>query len=462
MTGLLIRRDTAIPVVVATVLFGVSLRPGVPSSLAVLAGVLILGIAIYPARRQGLSLPNPRTTETTLLAAILIFAAATAVGWPPRGIGRTSEALEILPALVWAALALFVFLRGDAASKLTRSAIVLTTIAFTGLIGAIHIGATDGVGLDVLALHVEAADALRDGNNPYTDAVTVADGAPTAQPGDTIDGYLYPPITGLLYSLGKWTTPDPRYTSLAGWLVFLSVLGLCAVRRQGRRTLLIVLFMAAMPGWPIVLRAAWTEPVSLALAALAFLYWRRPVVSGIFLGSTLGSKQYFFVAAPLLALYRDSRWLKRTILAALVIVTTVGAALLWDFSAFWSAAVEFHMTTQPRPDSQNLVGLLASLGVNWEVPSFVPIVVGLLASIFSAVWARTRVQWFLALAFTLAISFVASSQAFPNYWFLIAGLCGVTLLDMTSSYVSSGADEHLINANETLSTSSHNRSSSAL
>jgi hypothetical protein len=38
----------------------------------------------------------------------------------------------------------------------------------------------------------------------------------------------------------------------------------------------------------------------------------------------------------------------------------------------------------------------------------------------------------LALGLTLAASFLVSSQAFANYWFLITGLCGLALLDVSA------------------------------
>lgn len=174
-------------------------------------------------------------------------------------------------------------------------------------------------------------------------------------------------------------------------------------------------------------------------------------MSGVFLGAMLGSKQYFFVAAPLLALYRGAKWLRRVLWAVLVITATIAGALLWDFSAFWSAAVEFHLTTPPRPDSQNLVGLFAVLGVDWDLPSLLPIATGLGASIATGLWARNRAQWFVGLAFTLATSFVVSSQAFPNYWFLIAGLCGIGLLAMTSDQGSTSPErkeEHAVKAGD--------------
>jgi hypothetical protein len=38
----------------------------------------------------------------------------------------------------------------------------------------------------------------------------------------------------------------------------------------------------------------------------------------------------------------------------------------------------------------------------------------------------------LGMGVTLAASFLFGSQAFVNYWFLIAGICGLVLADVVS------------------------------
>jgi hypothetical protein len=151
----------------------------------------------------------------------------------------------------------------------------------------------------------------------------------------------------------------------------------------------------------------------------------------------LASKQYFAVTAPLLLLHRESGWVRRAMVAGAVIAATIGAVILWDAGAFWSAAVEFHTSTPPRPDGLNLVGLASLLGLSWNPPTFLALAAGLLVAIAAGRRSAHRAGFMLALGLTLAASFLFSSQAFANYWFLIAGLCGLALWDSSTGL---GAD----------------------
>ena len=306
-------------------------------------------------------------------------------------------------------------LRREAETELTRSAAKLgrqRSIDRRVLIGHIK----------PIVENVEAADALANGLNPYTEAVEVANGAPNAEPGDVITGYVYPPVTAIFYALGQWTLSDPRYTSLFAWILVLTLVGLTVVKERRLQNLYLMLLLAALPGWPLVLRAAWTEPLSLAFLAMAFFLWRRPVASGIGLGLALASKQYFVVSAPLALLHRDQGWRKRITLAAIVIAVTVGVALVWDTAAFWSSAIEFHTTTEARTDGSNIVGLLAAFNISWAPPTVVTLGAGLAAASIAGRVSRSRRSFVLAMGLTLAVSFLVSSQAFANYWFLIFGL----------------------------------------
>jgi hypothetical protein len=216
--------------------------------------------------------------------------------------------LEVLPGVAWIILGLFIHLARPKHVRFAKTAIAGITLTLTAFLGVVHIVATHGMSFDVLFLHREAAHALTQGLNPYTDAVSVPNGAPTAAPDEMITGYVYPPIPLLFYSIGEWVFSDARYVSLLAFLMFLGVIAIQAVRRPGKGGVLTLLLMASIPGWPLVLRAAWIEPLTLALAAAAFAFWARPVLSSVFLGMTLASKQYFAVTSPLLAVFRGRYW----------------------------------------------------------------------------------------------------------------------------------------------------------
>ena len=428
-------RDTLVPLllVFATVLFGLSVRGGSLASFAALPATVVLFFVMGMAKKGAMGEVDPRLLETRLFIGILLFVVLGFFGWAPSSFGPTYQALEMVPFLVWGVLAAIVYIPSRDPSVALKRGVVAGGLVVTLATGILHVAATEGVGIDVLFLHKEAAVAIEQGLNPYTDAVTVPNGSPTAAPGDMIEGYVYPPVTAISYAVGEWGFSEPRYIGLVAWLTFLGLVGMTSTKRSGRASLLVFLLMASIPGWSLVLRAAWTEPLTLAFAAVAFTNWARPVVSGVFLGLTLGSKQYFAVIAPLLTLFRGRSWLRRAASAVSIVVVTVGAALVLDLSAFWESAVVFHTTTPPRPDSVNLVGLLASLGFEWNPPSVLAIVIGLGTAIWGGLRTDRRVQFFLAMAVALAASFAVSSQAFANYWFLIFGLCGLGLVDLTGN-----------------------------
>lgn len=225
----------------AVVLFGLSVRANSPGAgVATLAGAVALGFWLWRTSRQPEEdgLPMSERHEGRLLLGVLVFAVLGALGWAPSAIGPSTQWLERMPALAWGLMAVVVFMSRKRSDARRIAAVVTTaTLGVTLLVGLAHLQHVGGLGLDVNLLHVAAADALASGENPYTDAVEVPDGAPTAEPGDTISGYPYPPITGLAYAAGEWVFSDPRFTSLICWLGVLGMVGASAIRRSDRRSL---------------------------------------------------------------------------------------------------------------------------------------------------------------------------------------------------------------------------------
>lgn len=423
--------DPATLLLYSVVLFGMAARADKSAALAALVATVLVGATLVIDRRSppGYTIPDDSRHEKRLLAAVLIFALLGALGLVPSAIGPTNGELERLPGLAWAILAICLFVaRRRSDRKFVQWTVVSFTIVLTLVVGALHLRAVEGLGLDVHFLHVGAANALANGENPYTDAVVVPNGAPTAEPDDVITGYPYPPVAAVSYSIGEWVFSDPRYTSLAAWVVVLGLIGGSAIRTRSRETLYLMLLLATIPGWPNVLRAASTEPLSLALVTAAFLTWRRSKLSGFALGLGLASKQYFLVAAPIALLHRDEGWKRRLAIVIATAGVAVGLPLLIDFSAFWSAAVEFHSTTPPRVDSSNFVGILSSLGFDWTPPTALSLGAGLVVATALGRLSHSRNTLVLAVAAALGTSFMVSSQAFGNYWFLVAGLCVLGLI----------------------------------
>ena len=413
----------------ASVLFAVAVRGGPGVALAALVATSMLAWSINSARVTD----EPRLDVTTkrweggLLAVVVAFGLLGMLGWWPSAISPTTAALDRLPNLAWIGLGAVTYLKGTRKTRAIRLGVVAVTVVFTALVGLAHLS-VEGPKLDVYFLHIEAAGAIADGQNPYTDAVQVPNGAPTAQPGEMITGYPYPPVTAVSYSLGYWAFSDPRFTSLIAWVLMLTVFGVHAVRARNDRALYVMLIMAAIPGWPAVLRAGWTEPLSLSLIGYSYLTWRRANVSASFMGLALASKQYFAVAAPLLLVYRGRDRTRRLVFAALAIIATVGTGLLMDATAFLGSAVELHLSIPPRADSANLIGLFSSLGLQWSPPALLTVGAGLLTAIWAGRLAGDRKVFAQAMALTLGASFLVSSQAVSNYWFLVTGVCVISLL----------------------------------
>lgn len=426
-------RLTRIPgdtlILAAVLLYGLIIGTQATAGGAVaLLATVVLVVGVTRREHRDRTAPGEAARqERGLLAGIVVFGVQGLVGWVQHRIGPSSILLERSPGILWIALG-FAALRLGRRGGATKLVIAATTLAATLVFGFLHVIAAQDVGYDVLFLHKEAADAMADGENPYTGAVEVPDGAPTAEPGDVITGYVYPPITALGYALGEWTGGDPRYVSLIAWLVTLAIVGARGVRDRDGRWLLIMILLAALPGWPLVLRAAWIEPLSLGLLAVAWLVWNRPAASGAASGLALATKQYFVVTAPLLVLDRSSGWRTRLWTAALAIAVTLAPALIWDYEAFWSAAIEFHLSRPPRPDSVNLVGLLHALDVPWRPPGALALGLGLVTAALLGRGVTKGRSLLPEMAAALAVSFLVTTQTFANYWFLVAGLCSFALV----------------------------------
>jgi Glycosyltransferase family 87 len=303
---------------------------------------------------------------------------------------------------------------------------VWISIILVAVLGAVVIRATDGTGIDVMFLHRQAAHAIVAGESPYGPAVDVPNGSPYSDPGDRIIGYPYPPITLLAFSLGEWLLGDPRWTGWAAAAVVLAVLAARALQTRDDRVIAVAVFLALVPGWPLMLQTGWTEVVSVALLVGSALLWKRPLASSVLLGLAFASKQYFAVAIPFLLFHPMTKG-RRSLIAVGVAAITLVPAFLVDPSGAWQAMVVFHANSAPRLDSSNLVGLLASLDRVLDVPLMVTV----LAPIGVAWGLKRRTTdvggLYAGLGLVLSTFFLLTTQTFANYWLLIAGLCAIAM-----------------------------------
>ena len=298
-------------------------------------------------------------------------------------------------------------------------------VAIVAFVGVISLVVQEPPKIDVLDLHVSAAETLVEGGNPYADA-RAEDTSPQAPPGAEVVGYPYPPLTMVPYVAAEVSLGDPRWASvIAMALAVLLIVRPWSVQSSVPAATLLAIGLAIVlqPALGHVLRQGWTEPIALPLLVGAGLLWRKqPIVAAVLLGLVFGLKQYWIVALPLLLAWDDEHRWKRFWIAGGVAALSLVPAFLAGPGTAWESLISDLLRVPARPDSIGLPGL----GLNssfWLV---------LLVSAAVAVWmARSGDspgRFLLALAATLSIAFLMGTQAFVNYWFLIASMAMVALV----------------------------------
>ena len=282
------------------------------------------------------------------------------------------------------------------------------------------------LGTDIYHAHRAAGAALIEGENPYTDAVRFFDGSPYREDDRIIEGYPYPPVVLITYGLAGAFT-DPRLISALAWLGLLAWMGWRGARfDHGSEVALgAFLILATLPIWSMVWYAAWTEPLSLVLLALAAAAWkRRSVVASVLLGLALSSKQYLVFLAPLVIFHRDELWLKRLGIAGGTALATVVPFLLMDATGFAASTIGNLADIGFRPDTQSIPGLLGAFGIEFTVPVWAWLFIGMLIGAFFGIKARSASMFAGRAGLTLGVTFIIG-LAFANYWVLVAGLLSI-------------------------------------
>ena len=416
--------DTAALVGVAGVLLAAQTPNPILSASMAAGGLALLGLVLKASHRS--SAPMLLPVAGLLIAVFLVFARDSRVGPLPP--------VEFALRPFWEGLIMagvLALVLSGLWKKWRTVGIVAIVVAATVMTVVMTVVEWDSeLGIDVYHAHRAAGAALLDGLNPYGPAVRVLDGSPNAAPGSVIVGYPYPPVVLLTYGVSAMLA-DPRLVSLLAWLVLLGWLGRMALRdeRYSDVALAFLVLLAAAPVWPVVLFTSWTEPVSLLLLVLAASLWRsRPILGAVLLGLALASKQYFVLLTPLLLLSPGFRRVKHLPLALGVAGATLLPFILVDAVAFWEATVTNIASIGFRPDTQSVSGLLAAVGVDLVLPVWVWLLVCFSFGIALARGLRSEGDLLLGVTLVLGVAFL-TGLAFPNYWFLVAGLgaAGVVL-----------------------------------
>jgi hypothetical protein len=297
-------------------------------------------------------------------------------------------------------------------------------VAMIGLIGLIWVGGSERPDIDVLDLHVSAAEQLAAGANPYVTA-RAKDTSPRALPGDEVVGYPYPPLTMLPYVSSQWLLGDPRWAGVIAMAVGVLLVARPWEELSGRGSgalLAMGVAITLQPALGYVLRQGWTEPLAVPLLAGVGLLWRKhPAAAAVLLGLTLGLKQYWIVALPLLIVWSDAyRW-KRFAIAASVAALSLLVAVAPNPAAAWESLVLDLLAVPARVDSLGFAGL------GWDTPFPAMLVLVVAVAVWMGWRGGTATRFQLGVAATLATAFLLGSQAFINYWLLVATIAMVAV-----------------------------------
>lgn len=379
-------------------------------------GVVVVGTGLLMVSMSfgGWPTAEPeRLRNAALIGTVLLLGAGMAAWFIDDHSTAVTSALLVLPALGAGWLAL----RGALEERELRTVAAGLLVVVVVAIGAIQIVDQPEPVIDVFELHVSAADAVLSGRNPYVEA-TAVNTAPTAVEGELVVGYPYPPLALIAYGGGEILFGDPRWASVIAIAVTVLLLirpWATMTRAQAGAAVAIGLALVTQPVLSHIVNRGWTEPIAVPmLLGVGLLFRRYPLASAVLLGLTLGLKQYWIVALPLLFIWKDGyRW-KRVLIAGCTAALSLLPAFLLNPGAAWDSIVVDLMEVPARVDSIGIAGL------GWVLPMWL-----IVAASTGAAWWMGRSggpapRFQLGLLATLAVAFLLGSQAFLNYWFLIA------------------------------------------
>ena len=395
-------------------------------------GVAVAATGILIASRAAGSW-GPSTAERTRIAGLIVAGIVLASGLAVWQLGPFVALISTI--LLPLALATgFLSLKGKLEEQGPRLLAVGLLVVMVMTIGFIRIVAFGPPVIDVIDLHVAAADALLDGENPYT-AATAVDTSPTAADGAVWVGYPYPPLTLIAYSGAQILFGDPRWASvIAVALAVILIVRPWATLTRAQAGALVALSLAlvAQPLLGHVVRSAWTDPIALPFLVGMGLLWRKnPALAAVLLGLALGTKQYFVLALPLLLVWGDDyRW-KRLWIAGGVAALSILPAFLINPRGAWDALVAVHLDTPLRLDS------IGVAGIGWDTPLWLLVVASAGVALWMGWQGGAASRFLLGLAAALATAFLLGSQAFLNYWFFVGAVAIVAVA--TDDHLLSGA-----------------------
>jgi hypothetical protein len=311
----------------------------------------------------------------------------------------------------------------------TPSGSLIAWMVFTAMV-VLHVGGVllyfkSGLGpiIDTYTFQRDALGSLLHGQNPFgSTQANIFDAFHTPLfygPGMVVGGrvqvgFQYPPIT-LLWVLPGYLLGDVRFSYILAIIVSAFFAFLICPNARGLWVAAALLFS---PVTYLVEYLCWTEPLvlmtlSISMYAAMKKKWWFPIALGIF----LSTKQYNFLALPLIGLLIQpftwkSYW--RLIAQSLgVAVLTVLPFALWNFRGLLHDLVLFHLEQPFRQDAVSL-----AVPFPWMLKVGPVILLAFIVWVLRAV--RPAPATFMAAYGVSLLLFVATNkQAFTNYYFLI-------------------------------------------
>ncbi len=186
------------------------------------------------------------------------------------------------------------------ASRLFRSGITLLLASTVLVIGVFGIVGPRPV-VDVLDMHVGAAETISNGGNPYTD-FEVRNTNPYLEQESDFVGYVYSPLALVSFVGAEWLGGDARWASIVAAMAFVVLLvqpwSAATVEVTAARAAMALVFVS-LPYLGAMFHLGWTDLLALPFLATAGMLWtRHPALAAIALGLGFSSKVYFLLALP--------------------------------------------------------------------------------------------------------------------------------------------------------------------
>lgn len=329
---------------------------------------------------------------------------------------------QIVPtALIALAIGVLTVATRRQASTAMRISLVAIVVGAT-IVTAVGIAVTtDPTRIDIYVAQEGAAKLLEDGRNPYTDLV-FDNSSPWAEDGAVFEGYPYPAVPLIVFSIGEWTVgANVLGAMLLAATVFVLSWPLVRTSFAAGGVMAGALLLASPAFWFMSFSSA-TESLSALLFAASGVWWkRRPMLAAALFGVAVASKQYLLIPGLAIVLVAsDDRW-HRTLVAGGAALAVSIPFLVWDPAAY----LRVYLAGFDQPLRHDAISL-GALGV--ELPAYVVAAAAIVAMYLVAtrIGGGSGVFWTASVG--LAVALAITPHSLINHWFLLTALIATAIV----------------------------------